>query len=218
MRIGLIIYGSLETMTGGYLYDRIVVQGLKRLGHEVEVISLAGGSYLRKLGQGLSPGLWRRLLAAGFDLLLQDELCHPSLFLAEQTIAPTGGPPVVAIVHHICCREPRPCWQNWLLSLAERRYLASVDGFIFNSKTTGKTVTALVGDHQTPGDRLPGRRPFRQPPFASTHQPASLPARPIGIALSGHSHPQKRSAALAQCPVRSGPRPLAPDRGGWTRF
>ena len=148
MRIGLIIYGSLETMTGGYLYDRTVVQGLKRLGHEVEVISLAGGSYLRKLGQGLSPGLWRRLLSARFDLLLQDELCHPSLFLVNKRLRRLAGPPVVAIVHHICCREPRPCWQNWLLSLAERRYLASVDGFIFNSKTTGKTVTALVGDHQ----------------------------------------------------------------------
>ena len=47
MRIGLVIYGSLETLTGGYLYDRMVVEGLARLGHEVEVISLAGGPYLQ---------------------------------------------------------------------------------------------------------------------------------------------------------------------------
>ena len=44
MRVGLIIYGSLETLAGGYLYDRIVVEGLERLGHEVEVISLASVS------------------------------------------------------------------------------------------------------------------------------------------------------------------------------
>ncbi len=29
MRIGFIIYGSLDTLTGGYLYDRIVAQGLE---------------------------------------------------------------------------------------------------------------------------------------------------------------------------------------------
>jgi len=148
MRIGLIIYGSLETMTGGYLYDRIVAQGLSRLGHAVEVISLPGGSYLRQLGQGLAPGLCQRLLAGRFDLLLQDELCHPALFMVNHQLHRMNGPPVVAIVHHISCREPRPGWRNWLLALAEQRYLASVDGFIFNSETTRRTVTALVGDHR----------------------------------------------------------------------
>jgi glycosyltransferase involved in cell wall biosynthesis len=136
MRIGLIIYGSLGTLTGGYLYDRIVVEGLERMGHEVEVISLTSGSYLRRLGHGLS-----------FDLV-QDELCHPSLFWVNQRLRRQHGPPLVAIVHHLMCREPRPWWRNWLLTLVERRYLASADGFIFNSKTTGRTVTALVGEHQ----------------------------------------------------------------------
>jgi glycosyltransferase involved in cell wall biosynthesis len=147
MRIGLVIYGSLETLTGGYLYDRIVVEGLERQGHEVEVISLASGSYLRRLGHGLTSDFCRRLLAGRFDILLQDELCHPSLFLVNQRLRRLHGPPLIAIVHHLMCREPRPWWQNWLLTLVERRYLASVDGFIFNSKTTGKAVTALVGEH-----------------------------------------------------------------------
>jgi len=86
MRIGLVIYGSLETLTGGYLYDRIVVEGLERLGHEVEVIGLAGGSYLSRLGHGLKPDLCQRLLASRFDILLQDELCHPSLFWVNQRL------------------------------------------------------------------------------------------------------------------------------------
>lgn len=148
MRIGLIVYGSLETRTGGYLYDRIVVQGLTRLGHEVEVISLKGGSYPRRLAQGFSPDLCQRLLAGNFDLLLQDELCHPSLFLVNPQLRRRQGPPLVAIVHHILCREPRARWRNRLLALVERRYLGSVDGFIFNSRTTRQTVTDLVGDRQ----------------------------------------------------------------------
>ena len=148
MRIGLVIYGSLETLTGGYLYDRMVVEGLARLGHEVEVISLAGGPYLSRLGHGLTSGLLRRLLAGRFDILLQDELCHPSLFWVNRRLRRLHGPPLVAIVHHLMCREPRPWWQNRLLALVEKRYLVSVDGFIFNSKTTAGTVTALVGDGQ----------------------------------------------------------------------
>lgn len=148
MRIGLIIYGSLETRTGGYLYDRIAVQGLERLGHEVEVISLKGGAYPRRLVPGFSFDLCQRLLAGKFDLLLQDELCHPSLFLVNRQLRRRQGPPLVAIVHHILCREPRARWRNRLLALVERRYLASVDGFICNSKTTRQTVTDLVGDRQ----------------------------------------------------------------------
>lgn len=148
MRVGFIIYGSLDTLTGGYLYDRIVAQGLERLGHEVEVISLAGGSYLRRLGIGLSPGLYRRLLTGRFDILIQDELCHPSLFLVNQRLRRHGGPPLVALVHHVLCREPRHRWQNMLLATAERRFLESVDGFILNSETTRRTVASLVDDNR----------------------------------------------------------------------
>ena len=188
MRLGLIIYGSLETRTGGYLYDRIVVEGLSRLGHEVEVISLTGGSYLHRLGQNVSPGLCRRLLAGRFDLLLQDELCHPSLFLINQRLRRLGGPPLVAIVHHILCREPRPCWQNRLFALVERRYLASVDGVIFNSKTTRETVTALVGDRQPHVIAYPAGDRFGSPLAPETigqrvHRPGPLELLFLGIVI-----------------------------------
>jgi hypothetical protein len=34
MRIGLVIYGSLDTVTGGYLYDRKLVEHLRTRGDE----------------------------------------------------------------------------------------------------------------------------------------------------------------------------------------
>ena len=34
MRIGLVIYGSLETLSGGYLYDRMLVRQLEESGHQ----------------------------------------------------------------------------------------------------------------------------------------------------------------------------------------
>jgi len=33
MRLGLVVYGSLDQLSGGYLYDRQVVQALRRRGH-----------------------------------------------------------------------------------------------------------------------------------------------------------------------------------------
>ena len=161
MRIGLIIYGSLDTLTGGYLYDRIVLEGLGRLGHEVEVISLPAVSYLRRPGHNFSLELHRRLLAGKFEILIQDELCHPSLVLVNRRLRQQRVRPLlVALVHHILSDEPRPPWQNKLLAVAERCFLSSVDGFIHNSATTRQKVADLV-HHNLPqviaypaGDRL----------------------------------------------------------------
>ncbi len=160
MRIGFVIYGSLDTLTGGYLYDRIVVEGLRMLGHQVTVISLPSGSYLRRLWLGFSPSLLQRLLTGGFDLLIEDELCHPSLFLVNRRLHSKDGPILVTLVHHILSDEPRDRWRNRLLSLAERRFLATADAFIHNSETTRKKVASLL-EHTCPevvaypaGDRL----------------------------------------------------------------
>ena len=40
MRVGLLIYGSLDILTGGFLYDRLLVEHLRSQGDEVEVITL----------------------------------------------------------------------------------------------------------------------------------------------------------------------------------
>lgn len=146
MRIGFIIYGSLDTLTGGYLYDRIVVHGLEELGHEVEVISLPAGTYLRRLWLGFSQGLYRRLRDGKFDILIQDELCHPSLFLVNRRLRHHPDRPLlVALVHHLLCSEPGSRWHTMFFTLVERTFLVSVDGFIHNSKTTQQSVVSLVG-------------------------------------------------------------------------
>ena len=41
MRVGLVIYGSIETLTGGYLYDRRLLDHLASRGDRAEAISLA---------------------------------------------------------------------------------------------------------------------------------------------------------------------------------
>ncbi|KJS03491.1 MAG: hypothetical protein VR65_00515 [Desulfobulbaceae bacterium BRH_c16a] len=188
MRIGLVIYGSPDTLTGGYLYDRIVTKRLQRLGHEVEVISLPSGSYPRRLALAFSPGLCRRLSAGRFDVLLQDELCHPSLFLVNNRLRKRTGLLLVALVHHLFCDEPRHRLQTMLAAMVERRFLASVDGFIHNSATTRRKVASLI-DHNKPeviaypaGDRF--RAPLSVRGIGKrTHRPGPLELLFLGIVI-----------------------------------
>ncbi len=145
MRIGLIIYGSLETVTGGFLYDRMLVEHLRGQGDQVEVVSLPWRSYGLGLGHNLSRSLFSRLRDAPFDILLQDELAHPSLFWLNRRVRRAARYPIVAIIHLLRSVEPRPAWQNRLYGWIERRYLRSVDGFIWNSQATRGAAEALAG-------------------------------------------------------------------------
>lgn len=191
MRIGFVIYDSLDTLTGGYLYDRIVTQGLVQLGHEVEVISLPGCSYLGRLVQGLSPALCSRLLAGRFDVLIQDELCHPSLFLLNHRLRRQDGPILVALIHQVLCDEPRQRWQNTLLAVAERRYLASVDGFIHNSQTTQRTVAALVTHGRPQVIAYPAGDRFGSPLSRETISERALRPGPLELLFLGNVIPRK---------------------------
>ena len=150
MHIGLIIYGSLDTLTGGYLYDRLLVEQLRHRGDQVDVIALPWRTYGRHLRDNLSRQLFRRLRQAPFDALLQDELNHPSLFWLNRRLRQEVRYPVVTIVHLLRCSEPRPGWQNWWYRRLETSYLAGLDGLVYNSQTTRTAVEALVGP-QRPG-------------------------------------------------------------------
>ncbi len=75
------------------------------------------------------------------DILIQDELNHPSLVAANLARHPY---PVVSLVHHLRCSEQRASWLNDLYRVVETQYLHSVDGFIFNSKTTEGVVNGLL--------------------------------------------------------------------------
>jgi glycosyltransferase involved in cell wall biosynthesis len=148
MRIGLVIYGSLDTISGGYLYDRKLVQYLQSQGEQVEIAALPWRSYPRHLGDNLSPSWRRRLRDLRVDVLLQDELNHPSLAWLNADLRRRVSVPLVSIAHHLRASEEHPAWAVWLYRMVERRYLRSVDAFIFNSETTRRAVQSLAGEEK----------------------------------------------------------------------
>jgi len=167
MRIGLAIYGDLSAASGGFLYDRMLVDAFRRAGDMVDVISFPWQGYGACLLQNFDPARRAALLGWSGDLLLQDELNHPSLFFLNRDFKRLCPAPVIAIVHHLRTSEQHPAPARSLYRAVERAYLRSVDGFVFNSDATRGSVERLIGRPvhgmiATPGgDRL-GPRPSKE--------------------------------------------------------
>jgi glycosyltransferase involved in cell wall biosynthesis len=140
MRLGLVIYGGLDQRSGGYLYDRQLVKQLEHAGDQVEIISIPKHAYSRNLLDNLSGSLQVRLLQDGYDLLLQDELNHPSLFHLNRAISI----PIVSIVHHLRSQEVHPAPLMPFYAWVEKRYLNTLSGAICNSETTAVSVRRIA--------------------------------------------------------------------------
>lgn len=148
MFVGLIIYGDLSITSGGYLYDRQLVSYLRSQGDTVKIFTLPWRSYAVHLLDNLHRGLLQRIKQQPLQILLEDELNHPSLLRLNQQLQARLSIPVISIVHHLRSSERHPAWQVPLYHRVERRYLQSVDGFIFNSQTTQAAVKALSSENK----------------------------------------------------------------------
>ena len=142
MRIGLTLYGSLEGRSGGFHYDRKLLERLRAAGDTVEVVELPWRSYPRGLLDNVSRTV-RDRLDVDVDVMLQDELAHPSLFRTNRHLPY----PIVSIVHHLRASESRRL--SPLYRAVEGRYLGSVDGVVCNSAVTREVVTGLGVDPET---------------------------------------------------------------------
>ena len=187
----MIIYGDLHNVSGGYIYDRILVEHLRRKGDHVEVISLPWRNYPRHLVDNVSLGLRRLLRRAYVDILVEDELNHPSLFWVNRWLRDRISYPIVSLVHHLRCSENRPAWQNRAYRWIEGLYLASVTGFVFNSNTTASVVEGILSSKRPAVVAYPGRdrlNPMMKPNLVieRAHRPS-----PLHIAFVGNVIPRK---------------------------
>lgn len=204
MKIGLIIYGSLETLTGGYLYDRKLVDYLRASGDDIRVFSLPWRNYGRHLLDNFSSKLLQSLVTSNLDLLLEDELNHPSLFFLKQRLKKKVRYPIVSIVHHLRCKELRPSWQNSFYRIVEKHYLSTVDGVVLNSRTTRSTVEELIGPGKPQVVAYPGKDSVKPDLPRSEIETRSRRPGPLQVLFVGSLIPRKELhtliAALARLP------------------
>src|SRR5262245_26045360 len=99
MRVAWIVYGSLAEPTGGYIYDRLVVEGLREAGVEVEVVSIEPGDAASLVHD--------RVRKTNPELLVGDGLAmHELAPLFERSTTPS-----VLLIHHLTSweLEIEPC-------------------------------------------------------------------------------------------------------------
>ena len=133
------IFNGIETLTGGYLYNRMLVEYLQYKGHKVDIISQPYSNYYRQIFS-----LVKHLRQLPLDILIQDEATHPAFFLLNKHLRATVSYPIISIVHHLRSSERGSAWKKRLHGEIERRYLKTIDGFIFNSQTTRCSVESIV--------------------------------------------------------------------------
>ena len=192
MRILWVVYGSLEKLSGGNLYDRLVVEYLRAHGVQVEMLGLPQPPYLLGPLQALPSRLrWPE----GLDAIVVDELAHPSLFrwAATRTARPrTARPRLVTLVHHLRSCEPPPSAWRALARAMERRLLCGSDAVITNSRTTAAAVQELAGSVPVavcpPGcDRLA----LPKPAAATAGEGRQPRGAPVRLLATGNLIPRK---------------------------
>ncbi len=129
LRVAWVIYGALDQVSGGYIYDRLVVEQLRELGDAVTVFSLTPG-------QATLPAI----AARDFDVVVGDELCFRELLPLFQGAA--GGLRRVLLVHHLTAWEhPVGPARDELLAL-ESAVIAASDACVATSHITADRLYA----------------------------------------------------------------------------
>ena len=185
VRIAFIVYGPLDRRSGGFLYDDHLRIALERRGHRVAVVSQKEGTLLGRALQ--NGGIFKRLrhcfssdsqVSRPPDMIIADELNHPSLFAALRRIR-GAGIPAAAVVHHLRYLENLRPLEKRLTAAMERRFLGGVDAFVFNSRHTAASVRRLLGREPvpahiaTPGAAAPAAGP-------NSGRPPQLPKKNSG--------------------------------------
>jgi glycosyltransferase involved in cell wall biosynthesis len=138
-RVTWAIPGDIQTVTGGYAYDRRIIAELKHLGWEVELVGLGDGFPRPSADQKAQAEA--RLLATSRDHpIVIDGLAFGTLPEAAAALHRTH--PVVALVHHPLALETGlTARESGALLASERAALASTRQVITTSPWTADVLT-----------------------------------------------------------------------------
>jgi glycosyltransferase involved in cell wall biosynthesis len=185
MRVACVVPGDIDTVSGGFGYDRRLVEALRAAGDDVSVHSVPWRRY--PCGVVDAPRLSRPPNA---DVVVVDELAHPTF---AGVAVEAWDVPVVALVHHLRCDEGGVAAP--LARALERRFLSRVDAVVCTSSATARSVADLLS---SPPPTLVA--PPTDDQFQSETTPDDVDARatrdPFRVVLLGSLVPRKRPLAL----------------------
>ncbi|OQX28733.1 MAG: hypothetical protein B0D92_07400 [Spirochaeta sp. LUC14_002_19_P3] len=176
--IEFIVYGSVHQKSGGYYYDRELIQVLKHHGFGVSVTTPAdsGGSKT--------------------DLYIIDELCHPDFFRKRHFRRLQPSVPVVGMVHHLAADENLPPALLLKHLLMERKFFSALNFAVFNSRSTESSARGKGGYRGPSLVCVPGR--------SSAGETKNNGEAPLSLLFLGNLIPRKGLhyllAAMAMLP------------------
>ncbi len=137
MNLAFVVPGPFEQVSGGYIYDRRLVDGLRGLGHQVQVVELAGRHPLPDEAAHEAARAALAQVPAGTQLLI-DGLGLPAFapFARELVVRRAMG-----LIHHPTALEPG-------FAEEDRASLRVMETTLFNA------LSRLVATHRFTAERL----------------------------------------------------------------
>ena len=142
MRIAFFVPGRLATVSGGYGYDREIIAGLRGLGHQVDVLELAGSHPLPDdAAHEAAAAAWEGMAADAIPVI--DGLGLPAFAPLAEALVARGA---VGLIHHPTALEAgRTEAARTALKAIEGRLFPLLRRVIVTSPTTGARVSAEFG-------------------------------------------------------------------------
>lgn len=153
MRIALLVPAPFDTVSGGYLYDRRLVEGLRALGHDVRVAELAGGFPMPDK-TAMASARAAFLALDGDEVPVIDGLGLPAFADLAADLAARSA---VGLIHHPTSLEPGPHQQA--LAERERALFAACGRLVVTSAYTARGLPPLGADRSRIGVVEPGTDP-----------------------------------------------------------
>jgi glycosyltransferase involved in cell wall biosynthesis len=194
MKVALLVPGPFDAVSGGYNYDRRLVAGLRALGHETEVVELAGRHPLPDDAAFASARAALDALPAD-AVPVVDGLGLPSFGPVADALARRGA---VALVHHPTALETGfPEADRERLRAAERDLFGRAARIVATSPLTARRLVEDFGaDPERVGVVEPGTEPAPRAKGSGGPEAALLSVGAL-VPRKGHDVLMRALAGLA---------------------
>jgi glycosyltransferase involved in cell wall biosynthesis len=157
LRVAFAVPGDLAMPTGGYGYDRRIIQELRRLGWRVDIANVGGGFPFPTIAQRVTALAILSAVPAGCPTVL-DGLAFGAL---PEAGALRCHKPLIALVHQPLALDPGlNTKQADVLRESERAALSAAARVVVTSEATARI---LISDYGVPIQRISVVRPGNDP-------------------------------------------------------